>query len=146
MNAKGFTLIELLVVISIIALLSSVVLSSLNSARAKGRDAQRALSVRQLKAALELYYSTNGIYPSLGTDGQGYAIAGLSAALVPGYIAKIPSDPTVGAWQYVRAPVNDPNGYGYGLYIYREATSAYCGTGNGFNPGWWAINSNMCPF
>ncbi len=34
---KGFTLIELLVVISIISLLSSVVLASLNSARAKAR-------------------------------------------------------------------------------------------------------------
>lgn len=36
---KGFTLIELLVVISIISLLSSIVLASLNSAREKGRIA-----------------------------------------------------------------------------------------------------------
>jgi prepilin-type N-terminal cleavage/methylation domain-containing protein len=36
-NKKGFTLIELLVVISIISLLSSVVLASLNSARDKAR-------------------------------------------------------------------------------------------------------------
>ena len=39
MRAKGFTLIELLVVISIISLLSSVVLSSLNAAREKARIA-----------------------------------------------------------------------------------------------------------
>ncbi|MBI5133906.1 MAG: LamG domain-containing protein [Candidatus Taylorbacteria bacterium] len=37
MKKGGFTLIELLVVVSIISLLSSVVLSSLNSARDKGR-------------------------------------------------------------------------------------------------------------
>ena len=39
MKTKGFTLIELLVVISIISLMSSVVIASLNSARDKGRIA-----------------------------------------------------------------------------------------------------------
>ena len=34
---KGFTLIELLVVVAIISLLSSVVMASINSAKAKGR-------------------------------------------------------------------------------------------------------------
>ena len=57
---SGFTLIELLVVISIIGLLSSVVLASLNTARAKARDAKRIAEIRQLYTALESYYAQTG--------------------------------------------------------------------------------------
>ena len=61
---KGFTLIELLVVISIIGLLSSVVLASLNTARAKSRDARRISDIRQIRNALELYKDSTGYYPT----------------------------------------------------------------------------------
>jgi len=62
-RTHGFTLIELLVVISIIGLLSSVVLASLDSARSKARDAQRIRDIDQIMTALELYYADNGHYP-----------------------------------------------------------------------------------
>lgn len=60
---RGFTLIELLVVISIIGLLSSVVLASLNGARMKARDAKRLSDKHQIKLALELAYDSLGYYP-----------------------------------------------------------------------------------
>src|SRR4051812_36710993 len=60
---RGFTLIELLVVISIISLLSSVVLSSLGSARIKARDTKRKADLRQITLALALYYDKYGQYP-----------------------------------------------------------------------------------
>ncbi len=60
---KGFTLIELLVVVAIIGLLASVVLASLNTARAKARDAKRKEDLHSIQAALALYYNTYGYYP-----------------------------------------------------------------------------------
>lgn len=60
----AFTLIELLVVISIIGLLSSVVLASVNSARDKAKDARAMADVKQISNAIELYYDQNGSYPA----------------------------------------------------------------------------------
>ncbi|KND49987.1 MAG: putative Type IV pilus pilin [Parcubacteria bacterium C7867-008] len=56
----GFTLIELLVVIAILGTLSSIVMSSLNTARDKARDAAMIQSARQIPAQAELFYVANG--------------------------------------------------------------------------------------
>jgi general secretion pathway protein G len=60
---KGFTLIELLVVISIIAMLSSIVISSLGDARKRAMDTATLESVRQVKTALNLYSTDYGGFP-----------------------------------------------------------------------------------
>lgn len=76
-KSKGFTLIELLVVISIIALLSSVVIASLKSAREKAMLAKTVSEMKSLQTALELYVNKFGYYPT-GTfwnysDDPGYS-------------------------------------------------------------------------
>jgi type II secretion system protein G len=100
-HRRGFTLIELLVVIAIIGMLSSVLLASLNTARGKARDAQRAASIQQLRVALELYYSDYGQYPASGgatSPNGGWSTSNdtswttLQTALAP-YMKTIPHDP-----------------------------------------------------
>ncbi|MEX0933161.1 MAG: type II secretion system protein [Candidatus Paceibacterota bacterium] len=67
----GFTLIELLVVIAIIGVLSSIILPSLNVARARARDANRVAQMQQIRTALELYFSDHGEYPIDGCKRRG---------------------------------------------------------------------------
>lgn len=66
--SKAFTLIELLVVISVVGILSLVIITSLNSAKEKARDARRLQDIRQIQNALDMYYSDHGRYPSPNSD------------------------------------------------------------------------------
>ena len=59
---RGFTLIELLVVIAIIGILASVVLASLNTARAKGADAAIKTNLANMRAQSEIAYDNIGCY------------------------------------------------------------------------------------
>jgi general secretion pathway protein G len=108
-NTRGFTLIELLVVISIIGMLASVVLASMENAKQKSRDGSRRAQLHQIQLALDMYYYSNRTYPpdsrfqpaALTTT----MLSDISSYIVPTYISRLPTDPTWG---------DTANGYRYG--------------------------------
>ena len=111
---KGFTLIELLVVVAIIGILASVVLASLNTARAKARDVKRKEDMVQLRTALAMYYNDNGSYPSssgtwrsaVSYGGYGTGAAGYIPGLVPKYIGVLPQDLPLDGYLYLSDGTN----------------------------------------
>lgn len=80
-KSKGFTLIELMVVISIIALLSSIVLASINSARNRAVETSLIQTVKSFQTALELFKNEKGYYPG----GVNRTISSFSSSNLPGY-------------------------------------------------------------
>ena len=95
-------MIELLVVIAIIGVLSSIVLVSLNAARAKARDAQRVSEVQEIAKALTAYYVDNGSFPP---NPYGIAVMSSDANFLPdlvsgGYMKQLPQGPQADSYGY----------------------------------------------
>jgi prepilin-type N-terminal cleavage/methylation domain-containing protein len=107
---RGFSLIELLVVISIIGILMAILMMNFDEARKQSRDKVRRSDLKALQLAIETYKAQNGVYPSQAstncgaTDGATWSGPGPQlnwgttcddyiAALVPDYIASLPTDP-----------------------------------------------------
>ncbi|KKQ95170.1 MAG: hypothetical protein UT66_C0008G0006 [candidate division CPR2 bacterium GW2011_GWC1_39_9] len=89
-KSKGFTLIELLVVMAIIAILVTLMIWAINTARMQSRNTQRRSNITSMKAALESYYSSKKDYP--GTVGTDINIVNLKA-LFPTYATFDVEDP-----------------------------------------------------
>ncbi|MBP6868685.1 MAG: prepilin-type N-terminal cleavage/methylation domain-containing protein [Candidatus Pacebacteria bacterium] len=106
---KGFTLVELLIVIAIIGILSSVVLSSLNTARLKARDARRVADFKSVSLAMELYKDSFGAYPgsnALYPDSKAQFDQMAQQLVTAGFLSSVPKDPV------------DNSTYKYQFYYY----------------------------
>lgn len=99
-NDRGFTLIELLIVIAIIGILATLISANFIGVRQRARDTERKSDLRQLQAALELYKSDLGSYP---TGFSNYSVTNSSSCSSSSrvsftansvtYMSKVPCDP-----------------------------------------------------
>ncbi|MCE9586677.1 FKBP-type peptidyl-prolyl cis-trans isomerase, partial [Candidatus Uhrbacteria bacterium] len=92
------------------------VLDSLEQARMKGRDARRVADIKQLQLALELYYDSNGAYPS---------VLSRDALVTKGFISAVPTDPsTAQPYQYAGLGSGTCSGYHLGARLEIATSSA----------------------
>lgn len=100
-TSYGFSLLELLIVISIIGILAGLLMVNFVNIRQRGRDAQRKSNLRQIQAALELYRSDIGSYPtSLSSSATTCGPGSWMTANGTTYMSTIPCDPNGGAYFY----------------------------------------------
>ncbi|MFH0852222.1 MAG: type II secretion system protein GspG [bacterium] len=125
----GFTLIELLVVISIIGILGSVVMVSVNSVRIKARDAQRVANINQIANAIALYQIDSGGVPP-GENGVEYVNGNPEwiPGLAPKYMSSVPSDP-IDAEEHKFHYSRQGNDYEVISFLEQNGNDAACGDG-----------------
>ncbi len=98
---RGFTLIELLVVVAIIGILSSIVVTGLQDAKASSRDAKRVSDIKNIQLSLALYYNDNGHYP----------------CLIYGSISSAPCQPDFSPGWMETVPTNSGAQYTYASFV-----------------------------
>lgn len=109
-HQAGFTLLELLVVVAIIAILASVILANLQSARQRANDAKIQSELQAISKAVEVYVAggaqaqatdmTQGATASLSTiDAADAWITTLKTKQLLREVPKHPSSPTA-EYQY----------------------------------------------
>ncbi|MBI4032333.1 type II secretion system protein [Candidatus Berkelbacteria bacterium] len=124
---RGFTLLELLVVIAIIGILAAVVIANLNSARAKANDARVRTDIDAIAKAIQVYSTVEELATvdaAIGTSGDPTtSFAKLQTALVPTYLAKIPTHPVADADPKYTYAAGDTNTDGVLDYVVFGALS-----------------------
>lgn len=130
-RSKGFTVLEVLIVVALFGFLATLAAVSLNTARARMRDAQRLSDVSQLRAVMSQYWLERNTYPTasglfLGRPGDnadtlvGTGFVEASVATPPVYLERMPVGPSRNEWYRYSGGVN-----GYSLRFRTESDTSF---------------------
>lgn len=114
----GFTLVELLIVIGVLAIISTMLILTMNPLEQikKSNDSARKSDLAQIRRALELYYDDNGRYPPSSAQ---FFIAPITEIQWGNtwqpYMSKLPKDPSAGNTYIYYAP---PSAGGQTYYLF----------------------------
>ncbi|MBT4936951.1 prepilin-type N-terminal cleavage/methylation domain-containing protein [Candidatus Peregrinibacteria bacterium] len=102
---KGFTLIELMVVVVILGVLMSTVFPKLVGAQARSRDTGRMADMRNISAALGVYFDDTGKFPGINNTSEclDETVSNSVGSIIAGYLegAKAPRDIQVNANEWL---------------------------------------------
>lgn len=113
-SKKGFTLIELLVVVAIIALLSTIVLSSLNDAKEKSKWTAFNSEILEIQKGVQLYKEDNsGNWPAIMNNGSVDAVDQIVSFLnSEGHLSLDSIEyPITGSWRFGPGYLTNKNSY-----------------------------------
>lgn len=116
---KSFTLIEILVTATIIAILSTIGVISYTQLSKQSRDGKRKVDLEQVRAALEMYRSSEDAYPI----GSGWTTVLNSLTTPVVYIQSLPKDPKNPSYTYY---YTSTNGIDYTLASHLETNTTTC--------------------
>lgn len=135
-NSRGFTLIELLLVISIISLLSSIIMSQFNIARARTIDTAKKADLVSLRTALRAYHLDKGRMPNNYTC-TGSCVVNNNRTTLAIEDTNSPDNPVTESGKAYRASMQElvtggylpkvprsPGGAGYAYYDYGPSSVA----------------------
>ncbi len=117
MKKSGFSLIELIIVIGIIALLTGIIINSINPSKSKSRDSKRVSDMVNLRLVLEFFFDRCKQYPPNITDLNTSSANGTCPSKLGTYISTIPTQPDGSPYGYAVDTDGLAGSGGYGDYV-----------------------------